>query len=342
MALAYARIRRETTGAPGNQSATPTYATKILYPPAISVSCNLNPSHMMRDDEIRNIDEPLAAVPEKYDPTWAVESRMYPDTVGMLLACALGAPTTTAGNGVITDPDTVAIPVGAYRHVWTAPFVTGAIPSTLDLTAAYRDQATYFQLKGCATDTLAITSPESGGARISASGPALYMARISDPALSPSYEALTVLPFMRRHLTLSWLSGSATTEDFSLNIANPVEPWRSLGIESAYPDVVEKAESPVTFTGSIPKRQLDADDYDALLNATGFAATAKWVSSSIIASGYPYKLFVVFANCQYVAGNPGALENRRRIGASFDFKATTTGSAGHVTISLINSTTSYA
>lgn len=342
MALAYAQLRRETTNAPGNESVTPTYATKVLYPPALSVTGTLSPSPLMRDDEIRNIDEPLAAVPEMYAPAWAMESRMYPDTVGMLLAGALGAPTTTAGNGIITDPDTVAIPVGAYRHVWTAPFVTGVIPSTMDLRLAYRDQGVYFQLKGCATDTIGITSPESGGARISASGPALYMARISDPSLSPTYEALTVLPFMRRHLTLSWLSGTATTEDFSLSMSNPVETVRSLGIASAFPDVVEKAEGPVTFTGSIPKRQLDADDYDALLNATGFAATAKWVSSSIIASSYPYKLFVVFANCQYVGGSPGALENRRRIGASFDFKATTTGSAGHVTITLVSATTSYA
>lgn len=341
MALAYAQLRRETTNAPGNESVTPTYATKVLYPPALSVTPTLAPAPLMRDDEIRNIDEPLAVVPEAYAPTWALESRLYPDTVGMLLTCALGAPTTTAGNGVITDPDTVAIPASCYRHVWTAPFVTGAIPSTMDMRLAYRDQSVYFQLKGCATDTIGITSPESGGARISASGPALYMARISDPSLTPAYEALTVLPFMRRHLTLSWLSGSATTEDFSLNISNPVETVRSLGIASGFPDVVEKAETPVTFTGSIPKRQLDADDYDALLNATGFAATAKWVSSSIIASSYPYKLFVEFANCQYMGGNPGALENRRRIGASFDFKATTTGSAGHVTITLVNATSAY-
>lgn len=342
MALAYARLRRETTNAPGNESVTPTYATKVLYPPATSVTPTLNPSPLMRDDEIRNIDEPLAIVPEMYAPSWAIESRMYPDTVGFLLAGALGAPTTTNGDGVITDPDTVAIPASCYRHVWTAPFVTGSIPSTMDLTLAYRDQSMYFSLKGCATDSIGIASPESGGARITASGPALYMDNISNPSLTPSYEALTILPFMRRHLTVSWLSGSATTEDFSLSIANPVETVRSLGIASAYPDVVEKAESPVTFTGSIPKRQLDETDYDALVAATGFAATAKWVSSSIIASAYPYKLFIEFANCQYTGGNPGALENRRRIGASFDFKATTTGSAGHTTITLVNATSSYA
>ena len=342
MALAYVQTRRETTSAPGNESVTPTYASAVLFPPALSVNAQLNPSPLMRDDEIRNIDEPLSIVPESHAPEWSIESRMYPNTIGHLLTNMLGAPTTTAGNGVITDPDTVAIPVGAHRHVWTAPFAAGAIPTTFDMRLAYRDQGVFYQAKGCATSSMAITSPESGGARVSASGPALFFARISDPALSPSYEALTVLPFMRRHLTLTWLSGSATTEDFSLNISNPVETVRSLGIASGFPDVVEKAETPVTFTGSIPKRQLDETDYDALLNSTGFTATARWVSSSIIASAYPYKLFVQFANCQYTGGQIGALENRRRIGASFDFKGTTTGSAGHVTITLVNATSSMA
>lgn len=340
MALAYAQIRREAT--PGNESVTPSYAAKVLYPPATSVQVNPNPSHLLRDDEIRNIDEPLSAVAESYLPDWAAESRLYPDSVGMWLACMLGAPTTTAGNGVITDPDSTAIPVGAYRHVWTAPFITGLTPQTFDLRAAYRDQSVYFQAKGCAVQQLSISNPAQGGSRLSVSGPALYLARISDPGLTPAYEALSVAPFMRRHLTLTWLSGSATTEDFSLNVSNPVEVTPTMGAASAYPDLIEKAESPVTFTGSIPKRVLDLDDYDALIAATGFAATVRYVSHTIIASGYPYKLYIAFTNCQYVGGGPGALENRRRIGASFDWRASSTGSAGHATITLVNATTSYA
>lgn len=340
MPLAYAQVRREAT--PGNEATTPTYATKVLYPPALSVTASLNPSPLMRDDEIRNIDEPLAAVPEMYAPTWAAESRLYPDTVGMLLANMLGPPVTTAGNGVITDPDSVAIPVGAYRHVWTAPFgPSGVNPQTADWRLAYRDQGIYFQLRGAATDTMAISAPESGGARVTASGPALYMARIADPALTPVYETLTVLPFMRRNLTLTWLAGSATTEDFSLSIANPVDTVRSLGVASAFPDIIEKSEGPITFTGSIPKRQIDPDDYDALLNATGFAATARFVSSVNIVSSYPYKLYFAFTNVQYTGGGPAALANQRRLGASFDWKASTTGAAGHATISLVNATPNY-
>lgn len=343
MPLGYAILRRETTNAPGTETVTPTYASKLLYLPALEVNPDLGPAPLDRGDEIRNIDEPVSVVPEVYNPSLSVRSRMYPDSLGQMLAVMLGAPTTTAGNGVITDPGSTVIPVGVTRHVWTAPFgPTGIVPGCGDWRLAYRDQGTFFQLKGWAPSSLTITNPESGGAQFTAQGPANHMARISDPGLTPSYEALTVLPFMRRNLTLSWLSGSAATEDFTLTITNPLEQTRSVGSGSAYPDLMEKAEGPITVTGSIPKRQLDPDDYDALLNATGFAATVTYTSPVIIASGYPYKLFVQLTNAQYVAGEIDALQNRRRHGASFEFRGTTTGAAGHVVITLCNATTSYA
>lgn len=343
MALAYAVLRRETTNAPGTETVTPTYATKVLYVPGLEVGPDLGPAPLDRQDEIRNIDEPLSVVPEIFNPSLTARSRMYPDTMGQLLSVMLGAPTTTAGNGVITDPGATVIPVGVTRHVWTAPYgPTGVTPGCGDWRLAYRDQGVYFQLKGWAPTSLTITNPESGGAQVTAQGPANYMARISDPGLTPSYEALTVLPFMRRNLTLTWLTGSASTEDFTLTITNPVEQTRTVGSGSGYPDLLEKADGPITVTGSIPKRQLDPDDYDALLNATGFTARVTYTSPVVIASGYPYKLFVEFANAQYVAGDIDALQNRRRHGASFEFRGTTTGAAGHCTITLCNATASYA
>lgn len=343
MALGYAVLRRETTNAPGTETVTPTYASKLLYLPGLEVQPDLGPAHLDRQDEIRNIDEPVAHVPEAYGPSLTARSRLYPDSIGQALAVMLGAPVTTAGNGVITDPGGTTIPVGVHRHVWTAPFgPSGIVPGCGDWRLAYRDQGTFFQLKGWVPTTLAITNPESGGSQFTMQGLANHMARISDPALTPAYEALTVLPFMRRNMSLTWLSGSATTEDFSLTITNPVEQWRSVGSGSAYPDVMEKADGPITVTGSIPKRQLDSDDYDALQNATGFTARVTYTSTVIIAAAFPYKLFVDFANAQYTSGGIGALENRRRIGASFDFRGTTTGGAGHVTITLCNATASYA
>jgi hypothetical protein len=344
MATGYCNAAYESI--PGNETNTPTLSTKILYPPALSFTPSLNPAHLERDDEIRNQDEPLLVLAERYAPEWSIESRNYPDTLGFLLKLILGAPTTTAGDGIIVDPDAATIPATATRHVWTAPFgPAGASPMTAQMRAAYKDQSTFFKLKGAACQTLSISTPETGGGRIAASGPANYMVRETDPSLTPTFESLAIPPFMRSGLTIpTWVTGGSTSiEDFSVTITNPVEPYSSLGIASAFPDAMEKAEAPITFTGSIPKRQLDPDDYDALLAATGFTAKAKWVSTKFIAAtSYPYSFWIQFDSAQYMSGGPVPLENKRRHGGNFDFKATYDGSGASVVCTLVNATTSYA
>ena len=335
-------VRESFESIPGNETNAPTLSTKKLFPPIQSLQPKLGAKPLSRDDELRNQDEPLAVITDAYAPGWEYKSRAYPDLTAWRLKHICGEPTTTAGNGIITDPDGVVIPTGAYRHVFKAPFgPSGASPLTTQLEAAYADQSTFFRLKGAACVELTIETPEEGGASLSANGPANYMARIADPALSPAYEALSIRPFVRGNLTLSWLANSGTTQDFSLTIANPVEASRSLGIASKFPDVMEKAnEGPIVVSGSIPKRQLDPDDYDALLNATGFAALAKWISDSLITGAYPYKLFAAMSNCQYVDGDVDALQNQRRHGANFSWKSTT-ASTGSTTITVVNATPSY-
>lgn len=340
MARGYVKQAFEST--PGNETNSPTDSTKVLYAPFLSFGAQLGPSTLDRDDENRNTDEPVPALEEAHSPSWSAESRMYPDVLGFWLKGLLGAPTTTAGDGIITDPDTTAIPVGAYRHVWTAPFgPSGASPMTQVFNVSYVDESVYFKVKGAATSQLGISSPESGGCRLSVSGPAAYMARQADPSLTAAYESLSIRPFTRANLTLSWLSGSATTQDFEIGAQQGVDMVRSLGIASKFPDVVEKGEGPIVWSGSIPKRHIDADDYDYLKAATGFAATAKWVNDTVIASSYPYKLYVAMSNCQLVSGELDPMTNRRRHGATYGFKATRNSSAS-VTVTLVNATTSYA
>ena len=336
-------LRGALESIPGNESNSPTLGTKKPFFPLQSFAPHLGAGVMERDDELRNQDEPLAVLPDIYDPSWEYGSRLYPDLLGWLLCLTLGMPTTTAGNGVITDPSMATIPVGAYRHVWAAPFgPSGVSPLTAQFDVAYRDQGVFYKAKGAACSELSIQNPEQGGSTIAASGPANYLDRQSDPALSPAYETLAIRPFTRADLTLpSWISGSGTHENFDLTIENPVENVRSMGIKSRYPDVMEKAnEGPIVVRGSIPQRQLDVDDWDALKNATGFAALANWTSDTIIASGYAYKLFVAMSNCQYVDGDAEELGNKRRHGASFDWKSTT-ASTGSTTITLVNATMSY-
>jgi hypothetical protein len=339
----YARIAYEDT--PGNETNTPTLSTKKLFPPIQSLSPKPGTSHLMRDDEVRNTDEPLAVIPEAYAPSWDMSSRAYPDTLAFTLGLALGAPSTTAGDGAITDLAGTAVPTGAYRHRWTAPFgPTGPSPRSAQFDVAYSDQSVYYKLKGAGVSELGISSPEEGGVQLSASGPCLYMDRQNDPSLTPSYESLSIRPFTRGNLTLpSNLSGTGTTEDFTVSISNPIDVVRSLGIASRWPDVLEKdAEGPIVVSGEISKRQLDADDVDALKNATGFALRAQWSSDTNIgATSYPYKFTVKCDNAQYTDGDPDGLQNRRRHGHSFMWKSTTT-STGSTTVEVVNATSSYS
>lgn len=328
---------------PGNEVNTPTLGTKIIYTPLITFAPTLNPNPLERDDELRGVDEPIAVLPEIYSPAWNLETRMYPDVAGFEMKGMLGAPTTTAGNGVITDPDGTAIPTGATRHVWTAPFGPAGInPQTTQRQASYKDESIYFKLKGCGTDTMAISSPETGGVHLVASGSALYMVQIADPALSPTYESLTIPPFLRAQLTLSWLTNSAVSEDFTINIANPQSTVRTMAAATMFPDTIEKDAGPIVFSGSIPKRHIDIDDWNALVAATGFAAKARWQSTVNITGSYKYALWVQFLNCQYTGGGPDALVNARRLPASFDFKSTYAGTPGSTVVTLVNATTSYA
>lgn len=331
------------TDQPGNETTAATNSTKNIYAPAISFEPDLGVSHLERDDEIRDVDEPISVLTERYSPAWSMSARMYPDLVGFMLTAMLGQPTTTAGDAIITDPDSVAVPVGAHRHVWTAPFgPTGAFPYSAEWQVAYEDQSTYFDIHGAGVSAMSLETPEEGGALLNASGPALYIPKpVADPSLVESYESLTIPPFLHSHLAMSsWLAGSATAETVSLSIENPMEARHTMATGSKYPDRLYKADGPIVFSGSVPMELLDKDDVDALMDATGFSATLRWTSTAIIASSYPYKLYVEMSNAQYVAGGPSALENRRRIGASFDFRATYGGSTS-VTVTLVNATADY-
>jgi hypothetical protein len=122
-----------------------------------------------------------------------------------------------------------------------------------------------------------------------------------------------------------------------------MERGRTLGIASKFADVLEMGDGPaVICTGSIPKRVIDADDWDALLAGTGFTVKVKWTSTvNIGATSYKYTFWLECLNAQYMDGGPEALANKRRHGGSFNWKSTNTGTAGSTKLTLVNATASY-
>ncbi len=346
MPAGYAQEKFESVA--GNETNSPTLSSKIMYPAAVEYTYDPGTDPMERNDELRASNEPLAVIPEHYAPTWSVEGRMYPDHIGWRLKHILGPPTTTAGDGIITDPDAGTIPATAYRHVWTSTSANwgnaGASPLTAQMILAYKDQGVFVKLKGAAAEQLTINTPETGGARVASSGPAGYADdALADPSLTPSLESIATRPFERSGLSLpTFLTGSGTHEDFGVTISSPVDAVRSLGGASKWPDIIEKGEGLITVNFALAQRQLDPEDLAALRASTGFAVKAKWLSETVIASSYKHTLWLEGVNAQYVSGAPSALQNVRRIGADFTGALTTAGSGVAVTITLVNSTASYA
>lgn len=346
-----ARIATEV--APGTAAAAATLSTKKVFLPAEEVYITRGLAMLTRDDELRASSEALPHVPDLFSPEWRARSRMYPDTLGIMLAAMWGLSATgetgaahytvTAGNGVITDPDAAVIPVGAHRHVWEMPFgPAGVTPKTHQLNASYKDQGVFLEARGCATSQLSIDTPGEGGAMLAASGPALYADTVADPGFTPTYESVATRPFMRRGLAvMTWLAGSAQASDFGLALTNPVEAIRTLGVASAYPDLMEKAEDLVLGAGSIAVRQLDPQDLDALKNATEFAIKARWASETVIASGYTHKFWVESPSAQYTSEELDPLKNMRRHGAQFNWRAVR-NAASSLKLTLVNNVASYA
>lgn len=331
----------------GTEVNTPTLSTKILYRPAISVNFEPNVQPLARDDELRGTDEPLAVLSDTYAGQWSAEGRLYPDTAVYQLKHILGAPTTTAGNGVITDPDGTPIPTGAHRHVFTAPFgPAGDAPQTTEEIIAAKDQSVFWRAKGCGCESLAIANPDTGGTTYTASGPVTYYTRISDPSLTPTYEALATRPFFKRDLIIvTWLTGTGVSNDFGAAISSPIEDVDDLSVgPTQHRRGLAKAKepSPIVFSGTISKRAIDPEDWDGLINATGFATKARWKSRTFITGSYPYQMWIEHDNAQYVGGGPEPVSNNRRIGASFQYKATFDGSGASTTVTVVNNIASYA
>ncbi len=336
-------VREQFEASPGYEGASPRLSTKRLDTPATCVDPTLDPRLLDRDDELRGADEPLQAFEDEHDPRWAMEGRAYPDVLGFRLTHTLGRPTTTAGDGNILDPDGGRVPVGAFMHVWEAPFgPVGDAPLTTDMIVAYVDEGTFIHMSGCATEELELTS-EAGGVKFRANGPALVALPVDDPAITPIPETLAVRPFMRRGLRVTtWQGNVLDLEQFNVTVSNPVEVDRSLGVASGFPSIIEKADGPITVTVEAPKRKLRRADLEALQRATRFAVKAAWVSQTeIAASRYPYSFWLEGDGAQYTGGGPQSLENRRRIGATFQAKLTSDGSGASARFTLVNATASY-
>lgn len=318
-------IYEETPRYEGAPTTTPyRLSTVTRYMPIQTVRLDPAPQHLDRSDEVRGFEGALPRLIDGYEPAGALTVRAYLNDLAFLLnSCGLTA-TIAAGDGVITDPDSAVIPTGASRIVFSKR--GGITAKTMQAILCYVNEGVFLKGQGFGVSSLNLDA----NGQVNADLMGLVVANVADPNLSPSFDVGTIQHVRRGGLTLSWLASSGTTDDFSLSLSNPLNRRNALGVASYFPTKMEHGDERVYLTGSIPKSVLADADVDALIAASTFAASARWVSNSNIgASGYPYKLWVEMPSCQLVGGSFDDIANRRRRGGSFDWFAAWDESAGY-------------
>lgn len=324
---------------PSAVSATP------FYHPLTSRSWQVPVLFDDRTDELRGVTDNQQKDVVGYDPqVVSANLRAYPNLLGLYLWATHGAGVFTAGNGVITDPDGTVIPAGASRWVWTAGTNNGPQRS-LQAQITYPDQSVFLIQKGCVMESLAMSHNGEVG-MLAASGHSLYTAQQADPALTASYDALAVKPFLRSMSPqvvpgTSWLTGSGVQASTGWTLTNPVSFDRTLS-GSRFPDVVDRTGVDLNLTMDISVRNMVTADITALLAGTPFTFTQKWVHTQFITGSYPYKLFIQ-GNGLYTDIQPDDLQHKIRHGATIpvDTGRPTAGTPSY-TITLVNGVASYS
>ncbi len=257
--------------------------------------------------------------------------------------------TATSFTGCSAHPATVGgeainvnVPTGASRWVFSKRDSIDA--KTAQVKINYATEDVLVTANGVGLSSLGLNA----AGELTAELLGLVFARAAaDTTTVPAPIALTIPPFRRRDLTLTWLTSSGRTQDFTLAIANPLAAINTLGltVPSFFPDAMEHGDDQVAVTGSIPKRILDTDDLVALLAGTTFSAKARWKETKVIgATAYTYSMWVEMPACMYVEGAPAEMGNKRRFGMdSLDFFAGYDTTAGYdVKVTLVNDVTSIS
>lgn len=236
----------------------------------------------------------------------------------------------TTGGEVITGN------APATTNLWSFVKASGITPQTAQAIAAYDDEGMYLQGNGYAISDFTLDAAGNFGS----TWMGLYLDSIANPALTAVLATQAILPILRGGLYLSWVSGGAVASDFSLAFTQGLQNYFSMGAGgSLFPDTIEVGDAQARLTGSIPKRRMNTNDWNALIAMSTFHGVAKWLGrSNIAATTAPYQMWVDMPSCQYTAIAPDDLNQNRRHGASYNFWAAYDETAGYdVKITLLGS-----
>jgi hypothetical protein len=336
----YVQLAVETT--PNGQNNPSTVSSTVFYHPATQKGWSIPPIFDDRTDELRGVTDNVQKDVVGFNPQVASASlRAYANLLPLHLWACHGAGVFTAGNGSVTDPGGTVIPAGANMWQFTAGTNNGPCRS-LQAISAYPDQSVFIKQQGIVWEQIQMSHNGEIG-MLACSGHNLYTTRISDPSLTPTYDALTVKPFLRSMMAQpnTWLASSGVQSAFGWTLANPVS-WDTTLAGSLYPDSVDRTGVDLNLTLQLGIRNLDAADIDALIAGTGFSIRNQWVSTQFITGSYPYKLFVE-ANGVYTDLTPDALQHKIRHGGTLTVDCgRASGGSWSYRITVVNGVSSYS
>lgn len=231
-------------------------------------------------------------------------------------------PATTGGEAINGN-----VPTGANKWVFAKRSGT-VVARTAKIRTNYAPENVCLEGYGFALSSLGIAADAS----VTADLMGLYMRRLAaDTSTTPAIPASTIYPFRRGDLYVSALANGGTLSDFTIAIANSLERVKSMSLPtpSLWPDQMELGDDQVQVSGTIPKRVLTGVDMDALISATSFAMTARWLAGGDLVGTTNYGMWAEFPAVQIVGGDADELQDTRRRGVDLSWFAAWDETAGY-------------
>lgn len=277
----------------------------------------------------------------RYEPKLTISGIFpRPADLGLFMLLFCGGATKTAGGVGVTDPDSVAVPAGCTK--WVGAFAEDS-PKTAQIIA--KDAGgKFWKMTGAGLTSWPFKFGDDGVLACDLEFVGLYGAEISDPSLTPAFDAAT--PFRQGDMTLTWLAGSAVTKGFEFTCAAGLETDKGFSAVSDYPDTIQfgnDENSLPSVSGTIDKRTIDSDDVNALQDGTQFAGKIKLTHrQNIGATGRPSAMWFEMPGCQHTSFDPDDIKNVRRREAKFGWEARVDDATAKLaTITIVNGTSAY-
>jgi hypothetical protein len=299
------------------------------------VTWNVNPTFIENSDELRGYtSNPWHDGAGTMALELTAKARVRPNMLG-LLCYMVTSGAVGESTGTTTDHVGTAVGAGAYQHAYS--WTTADVPRTATIYFAPTKGAGW-AASGCGLTTLAFSFEDSGAMIADMTFRGLYFAA-NTTSITPAYES--DVPLKKNQICFGGVNddsgdtdsifGATTSKATDINwaIENNLSNFFAFGdcTGSVWPDSIEYEDLWARVSGSVTKRQVLAADYERWTGKGAdkhfnecFQGTGDYLAGT---SGPKFRFYFHIPAAQWMAMNPEAITNKRRIGVTFDWEART-------------------